>query len=538
MTAPRQTVVLLYPRAEPDWPDPEKIQGLPLAVLTVARSLVAEGYDVRIVDENVERRPLDRLGEMPRPLFVGISVIGGYTIRAGMQLAEAVARLWPGVPRVWGGWNPTLVPHLYEDPGAARWVDVVVRGRGEATALAIARRLGAGEGLAGLPGVSWRGPDGTATREPDAPLDDPTHAGPLPYDLIGETSRYVTRHGMVNFITSYGCPHRCTFCGIPAYTRTFKPTDSGVVVEQLGLLTERGIRTFLFLDDNFFTSRDRVVDLAQRLIAADLGVEWHSNGRLDQVLALSEEELALAARSGCRSINVGLETGEQATADAIKKDVVVGDAEELARRFARTGIHLSINVMIGLPGETEASLWRSLESLKVLHAIQPDLEACWYMCMPAPGTEMWRDLVAQGVLTEPRDLLDHTRLQSLYLEHPWYYESPPRDVYREARSGQKALAWTFWMAYVAAPPGNALLRAPFGWLRARARRRWEVDRRALGVAWRVAFEWNRWRVRARWLRAALLRTRRLDAWDRRKAARRPEAQREGITLLTGVHRST
>jgi hypothetical protein len=45
--------------------------------------------------------------------------------------------------------------------------------------------------------------------------------------------------------------HRCEFCGIPAYTRTFVPLPNAVVLEELALLRAQGLREFLFLDDNF-----------------------------------------------------------------------------------------------------------------------------------------------------------------------------------------------------------------------------------------------------------------------------------------------
>ena len=237
-----RTIVLLYPRAEPDWPDPRKLQGLPLAVLTIARPLVAAGYDVRIVDENVTPRPLDELRRLPRPLYVGISCLGGHPIRSGLRLARAAGRLWPGVPRVWGGWNPTLLPHLYEDARVADRVDVVVRGRGERQALAIARRLEAGRDLDGIAGVSWRDAEGRVRRGPEPQLDDPSEAGPLPYDRIEDLSPYVTRHGALNYISSYGCPHRCSFCGIPVVTRTFRPTPTASVVGELRALRARVLR--------------------------------------------------------------------------------------------------------------------------------------------------------------------------------------------------------------------------------------------------------------------------------------------------------
>lgn len=532
-----RTIVLIYPRAEPDWPDEGKLLGLPLAVLTVARPLVRAGYDVRILDENVDRRPLDALRAMPHPLYVGFSVIGGYTIHSGRLLAEKVGELWPGVPRVWGGWNPTLMTHLYEAESAAPWVDVVVRGRGEAQALAIAERLESGRDLEGVLGVSWRDADGALHRNPDAPLDDPSEAGPLPYDLIPDFDPYITRDGVLNTMSSYGCPHRCEFCGIPVSTRTFKPLPNQTVVDELLLAKARGIREVVFLDDNFFTSKTRVVELAALLEEREVGIRWHSNGRLDQVLQLDTDELVAVARSGCSSINVGYETGDQEVADAIQKEIHVGDVYDLARRFRDAGIHLSLNVIVGLPGETREALVRTLESLHQVFALQPDMDVCWYIFMPSPGTESWRKLCASGELSEPNTLVEHESLQSLYLEHPWYYESPPRWVFREWRDHLKATVWFFYMGYVAGEPAFPPLRPLFALLRRWCR--WRFERRRFGwpVDWWIAFQWRRVVVRLRWARAELLRRRPFYDIGRWLARRRPR-KASPFVLVSGVHRST
>ena len=147
-----------------------------------------------------------------------------------------------------------------------------------------------------------------------------------------------------------------------------------------------------------------------------------------------------------RSINIGYETGEQAVADDVDKDIQVGDVYELARRFAATDLALSLNFMVGLPAEDEGALVRSLETLKAIHALQPDLEVCWYLFMPPPHTPLWHRLVADGRLSEPRSLEEHVALQSLGLEYPWYYRSPPRWVFREWRQRHKAVAWYFFGA--------------------------------------------------------------------------------------------
>jgi radical SAM superfamily enzyme YgiQ (UPF0313 family) len=230
-----------------------------------------------------------------------------------------------------------------------------------------------------------------------------------------------------------------------------------------------------------------VLELARRLREADLDMSWYCNGRIDQVLALDEDELRGLAAAGLRSINIGYETGSQAVADDADKDCDIGGIEELARRFRAADINLSLNFMVGLPGETPDDLLQSLATLHRIHELQSDLDVCWYFYMVAPGTTFWERLIADGRLTRPRTLKEHMRLQTLFLEQPWYYPSPPRDVLREWRSKHKAIVWYFWVAWAAPRPGGPL---GLGFDAMRKLARWRLRHRKL----RLRFDWRFFRA--------------------------------------------
>jgi radical SAM superfamily enzyme YgiQ (UPF0313 family) len=508
------SVILIFPRIEPDQPEPEKLLGFPLALLVLSAPLQRAGFRVRVMDENVTPRVLDALRDEAAPIYVGFSVMGGWQIRAALTLARKLRRRWPRVPFVWGGWSPTLLAELWTQDELSRWVDVVARGRGEDLAVAIAERLRAGASLEGLPGVAWRDAQSVlhAGAEP-APLRELDPELPA-YELIERPEAYVASQGIVNYLSSYGCPHRCSFCGIPVATRTFRPRANEVVIGHLRALRARGFHTVLFFDDNFFTSKARVLDLARRLAAADLGLAWYCNGRVDQVLALDEAELAALVAAGLRSINVGYETGVQRVADGAQKDIRVGDIYELAARFRRVGLHLSLNFMVGLPDETPEELHASLDTLHRIHALQPNLDVSWYLFMPPPGTASYERLIRDGVLTRPRSLREHMRLDTLHLELPWYGPRTPRAVMREWRGRSKAIAWTFWVAWVAPrPPG--LRGLVFDRLRRLAR--WRLERHAFRLRFEHRFFTALFRVRtaARYAWCAFRRTRIGEALLRR-----------------------
>ena len=504
-----RTIVLLYPRFEPDFPHPNKRVGLPLAPLTVARPLVQEGYDVRVIDENVYQRAIDELDDCPEPIYVGMSVLGGNTVNTGRKLAEQVRKKWPNVPIVWGGWSPTLISKAYEHPSARKWVDIAVRGRGESAALELAQRLERGDPweFHDIPGLSWWDKSGQLQRTEDGPFDDPSDSDLIPYHLIPDLEPYTTKYGIINYVGSYGCPHKCEFCGIPAGTKTFKPTANPRIVNHFLHFQHMGMKEVVFYDDNFFMQRKRVVDLAQRLVDANADLKWHCNGRVDQINLLSDDEMALVAKSGCRSINVGYETGDQEVADNVSKGITVEDMLTPGRH-AQAPRHRPVDQL------HRRSAWRELG---VAGAVAADAAAHLHAPAEHGGVVVHLHAAAGHAAVGQAHREGHPHRpghpgRSRQVRHhlhgaPLPVPGPPRRLWREERRKHQAIAWYFWTAYASPIPKGRIGK----WFFLKAVRpfcKWRFDNRKfrLRADWRLAFHSHWARIHVRWFFKSLART--------------------------------
>jgi radical SAM superfamily enzyme YgiQ (UPF0313 family) len=488
-------VLLVNARSEPEQPDLGRLLGVPLGVLVLAQELREEGFDVHIIDQSVQADFRPRMRALPRPIFVGISCDGGEQIIGGREVAEFARKLWPGIPRVWGGWGPTLSPDLYEHPTSARWIDAFGRGRGNVAIRALAHAFVEHRGLDGIASITWRDADGGIHRNVDNPRNLPTTRAPMPYELV-DWDRYMTDVGILNYIAASGCPHRCSFCSIPTGLPDFDPMENEVVIDHLRLAHRRGIKYIVFFDDNFFTSKKRVLDLAQRLVDSGMGLQWHSNGRVDQLHKMSAENFELLRASGCTYLNVGLETGDQETSDHVHKDIDVQEMFEVARRCQRVGIGLTVNFIIGLPGETPEAQVRSFKVLEELYSIQPKMYVYWHLYLPCPGTPLWREHIADGTLVEPKTLDEMLKLGRYVSEQAGYYARAPKRLFSLDQDRNQAIGWYFYHGY-AAPLGAGPLRP----LRKLLQRwcRWRYDSRYFryNADWLV-FYWPR-RALRRWL---------------------------------------
>lgn len=165
-------------------------------------------------------------------------------------------------------------------------------------------------------------------------------------------------HPFLPYLFVHGCPHRCAFCG----------TDSGQagrvrhpdrVVDDLARMRDRhGVRDFYFLN-NLVNIRPRYLDdLLTAMLAADLGIRWvdcarpswhEDDGVFDRLV-----------RAGCACLTFGVDTGSQRLADVMRKGYRIDSAARAIRRVAAAGIGVHVNLIMGMPTETEEDVEATL----------------------------------------------------------------------------------------------------------------------------------------------------------------------------------
>jgi len=160
---------------------------------------------------------------------------------------------------------------------------------------------------------------------------------------------------------SRGCPHGCSYCAVQTYYRRHyrtRPVDE--VIEDIRTIKALGGSRILFFDDNPIGDPEAAKDLFRAMIP--LGVKWASQCTIK--IARDPELLELAARSGCVSLSIGLESLNKESLDSVNKGFNL--PEHFARDLAlirSKGIQLIALLMVGLDGDTVDTFRRSLEFL-------------------------------------------------------------------------------------------------------------------------------------------------------------------------------
>jgi radical SAM superfamily enzyme YgiQ (UPF0313 family) len=329
----------------------------PLGLSSIAALLRQEGFDATLVNLSAFSWPrVERFLRRERPDVVGVSVFT-FNRHEAMRVAALARAANPGCLVVAGGPHAThMTRHLLENYPA---LDLVVRGEGEETFLAIARDAAAGRLRPGaappadLHGVSGR--DGAGLRDtPDRPVIQDLDR--LPHPAADPLTIGVEAESQFEFIiTSRGCPAACTFCSSPEFWgRALRFRSASHMLEEVRLLRERhGVVYLSVRDDTFTASRQRVLEFCRGLVEARLDLLWDCQSRVNIV---DEERLLWMRRAGCTHIQYGVESGSPRMLERLNKGIRLEEIRRAAALTRRVGLGLSIYLITGIDGENDADL--------------------------------------------------------------------------------------------------------------------------------------------------------------------------------------
>jgi radical SAM superfamily enzyme YgiQ (UPF0313 family) len=246
--------------------------------------------------------------------------------------------------------------------------------------------------MSGIRGLVWRRGDEVVMNAPRpfvADLDDL----PMPLHERLPLKKYLMplMKGPFTFIvTSRGCTAGCTYCiKHVSYQYGVRVRSPEKIMEELWLLNRLGIHNIHMYADLFTIHRDQVVELCQRIIAEGLKIKWTCNSRVDYV---DEEMLQLMGRAGCWFISWGIESGNEQILRHAKKGAYPDKAERALRWAKQAGIANWGYFIIGLPGETEATIRQTIDFAKKL----PLDIALFHVAAPYPGTPFFFEVVKEG----------------------------------------------------------------------------------------------------------------------------------------------
>lgn len=373
-------------------------KGLHYAPITLAllAALVPKELEAEVViyDETAEAIPLDTDADV-----IAITCITGTSSRC-YRYADYFRSL--GKTVLLGGVHPSLCPD--EAVGHA---DAILTGLGEKT---FPRALLDIRDGCLKPHYHGSGCADIANR-------------PLPRKDLLNKKKYIT----LNTVEAVrGCNHSCTFCAYPAAfgRRVITRPVADVIAE---IKSFRG-KEVIFPDVNLIAD----VKYAKELFTAMIPLKKWWMGLTTTAIGHNDELLEVFQKSGCKGLLIGFESVNQETQQGMHKGVNrVDEYKSLMDKLHRKGIMVMGCFTFGADEDGPDVFKRTVDLCLEAKIDLPRFS----IVTPFPGTEYYRELEAQGRITE--------RDYAMYdVEHCVYI---PKQM--TAKELEEGLAWAWKQTY-------------------------------------------------------------------------------------------
>jgi anaerobic magnesium-protoporphyrin IX monomethyl ester cyclase len=228
------------------------------------------------------------------------------------------------------------------------WIDIVVRGEGEATLVELIKALNNGGDLGAISGITYRDSSGIHHNQARPRLKNLDEVASPSYERIN-----LSEYTRIPVITGRGCPFHCTFCDVgPLWeNRTvFRSIEN--VMEELSLLKDKyGQNSVYVADDTFDLKRERTEAFCREI--KRLGLNWSCLARVD---LMDEALLEKMAGAGCDAVFLGIESGSNAVLKAINKEFTIQEATRKVEISTRYMARVITSFIWGFPFETMEDL--------------------------------------------------------------------------------------------------------------------------------------------------------------------------------------
>jgi radical SAM superfamily enzyme YgiQ (UPF0313 family) len=358
-----------------------------IGIASIAAYLLENGIDVSIVDPEIEGLDLDEIQGM-QPDIVGIPAYTEEVLDAA-AIAKGVKEICPGTIVVVGGPHPSAIPEeTLKEFGS---FDIAVVGEGEFALLDIALK----KPLEMIPGIAYR--DGASIRQNQARHEiSDINSLPLPawhlyylnaYRGGGLSSGFAKKNRLLELPVegARGCPYGCAFCFRIAGRRVQIRSPKRVIDDVARCVHEFKAERIYFVEGTFAVNRRLAIEVCDEIMNSGLQREitWSAGPRVDTV---DFELLQKMKGAGCDFLGFGVESGDPQILKLIGKNTSTEQAIEVFKMCKKLGIKTEANFIIGLPGETNESISRTIELAKRLEADY----ANFAILVPFPGTEVYK----------------------------------------------------------------------------------------------------------------------------------------------------
>ena len=359
---------------------------IPYNLALLAAITEQQGHEAKIIDGELEKINLNKIVEMSKEYKPDVVVLTGMTpfYNIAVECAQLLKANNVSAKICVGGQHITIV----EEKAMKDGIDYGFVGAGEESWVKFLQAMEQKIGLNDVPGLIYR-ENGFIKKNKRAHSHKDLDVYPMAAYHLLKMGEYKigTLKGRLPFSsiqTFRGCPWKCIFCASNQLETTLilKRSIKSIVDEMQHIVETYGVRHFMMIDDVLTLVRKRTVEFCDQIIERKLDITFEGNTRANM---LDDELVALMKRAGLIRLSFGLETVDEDMRKTMNKKVPLEAYSEANALMNKYNVEALNSCMLGLPGETETNIKKTLDFLKDAKNVK---QASFSIATPYPGTKL------------------------------------------------------------------------------------------------------------------------------------------------------
>jgi radical SAM superfamily enzyme YgiQ (UPF0313 family) len=312
-----------------------------------------------------------------KPDVVGISIVQQKQLISTFTFCKMIKEQSPQTHITIGGNIVTrLRDAIKESKGLFELFDTAILYEGESAFLQLVDALGKGEtDLSALPNLIHKDASGAIVQNKEVFAENMDQLPPPDFDGL-PLEKYFVPKLILPYLATRGCYWgKCTFCDhFQGYVEGYRTKQITQITEEIKFLQGKyGNRYFHFTDESYPPALFR--KLSRSLTDNKIDIAWTTHMRFEESL-LDDEVWDDAAKSGCRYLHFGYESGNDRVLKLMDKATNLDAIRTNLRMSAKYGIWNHIMGFFGFPGETEEE---SNDSKQFVHDNRENIHSLGFM---------------------------------------------------------------------------------------------------------------------------------------------------------------
>lgn len=348
--------------------------------------------------------------------LVMVAVWSSYAIRA-VQVTEYIHNKFPGMKVIWGGPHCISVPEL-----GLLHADGVCFSEGDQVIVDFANKLENGSDYVNTPNMAFNLNGSRIVNDALPPFTD---LDSLPYYDYHLEDQFLLDKGLFQmtkellqerlagypyyipilyFMTSRGCPHKCTYCNNCRYVSLFghnimRYHSPDRIVEELHYTLEHldFIEVVVFGDDDFFMRSTKLLESFAKKYKKKIGLPF---GIAVSANTYHQEKLELLLDAGLRVVQLGVQSGSERILNTIyhrkiKISKTKAVVHQIASYYKTHGLDFLLDFIIDNPYETRDDI---IQTYRYLIDLPLHIRINLFFLAFFPGTPIYDSALKDGFI--------------------------------------------------------------------------------------------------------------------------------------------